>query len=190
MLGPKSAISGFEYRVDYLKVKSGAELISFAGFPLSAVERAIRRFSAEAIIYHREERGGGANAHRLYAPSDIAAGAICFALTSDLGIQDREALRLIATELYRVDDGIHSITRAIAAMRGDLPHARRVCVINVEMDAYGNRQFAVALADPEAISALPNTRSAILVDLTSLLAPLIEWLDSEIARVPPKVGDN
>lgn len=189
MLGPSAALSGFEYKVDFLKVKAGAELISMAGYSLSATERAIRRFSSEEIIFHRDERGGGTNAHRLYAPSDIAVGAIAFALTSDMGVQDRDALRAVATELYRLDGGAHAITRALAALRDG---EERVCLISVFKNASEERQFRVALLAPDAPILAEGFRSGIVINLSVLLGPLIEWLEadalSETELNPPKAN--
>lgn len=176
-----AGIRGHEYKAEYLKVKSGADLIAVAGHSASATERALRRFSSEEILHHRDMRGNGANAHRMYAPSDIAIGAILVRITSDFGVQDRDALRLIAEELYRPESGgIHAITRALAAVREG---HKRICHIAIFRESEDQRRFRVRLTADEQVTWDETPRGSLIIDLGSeeegLLSGLIEWLGAE-----------
>lgn len=174
MQGRESAISGYEYRAEYLKVKAAAELIADAGGSASATERALRRFAAEDLIQWREQRGTGTNAHRLHAPSDIAVAAILARITSDFGVADRDALRAISAELYRLIDGKHAITLALAEMRQG---AAYVCRVAVDRSADGERRFAVRIGQSANAG---EARAVLIIALQPLLSLLIEWLGAEI----------
>ena len=177
-----SGIRGCEYPAEYLKVKSAVELIAMRDelMSVSATERAFRRFASEEMIHWRDERGGGSNAHRLYAPSDVAVGAILSRITSDLGVADREVLSRISVELYRPVDGLHAITRALASAR----HGNAVtCRIAVTRDNDSERRFTVAFDLEELIGA----RVCVELDLNELLGALIEWLGAD--DLPPALAN-
>lgn len=106
-----------------------AQFIERPGLPLQTALRQIRRYAADGFVHPRGQRGSGATAPNLFAPSDVAAAAVLSALNG-CGIQDHELMAAASAALYGWQRGYqtarkhHPITCAVYGVGSGEAHWR------------------------------------------------------------------
>lgn len=172
----------------HFKVREAAKALAMPGLDVEAFERIIRRYESNNLILFRHKRGNSDNAHKLFAPCDLAVTAILANLTMDWGLAERGPLEAISADLYHwrkndaVGDG-HTISIAYQAYQRELAMELDrwwACRVDVLRDVEtGKRRFLTHLFVLESGQVPPHSddpryipRSTIMISLQPIFAAI------------------